>query len=1768
MPHLSFRNVLLTGSLSLFLTLATPSHGQNPHAGFYSGHVYYSLSGAVTVPESPSGVAIFTIDDQGFISGNLTGTVNDQGAVAWDANDSGFTAGMISGGVLTSSTSSSDGGVTTTLRIEAAISAGGFGAGGALTGSLQWRNPLPSEGFWNAVAFGDGTFVAVGDGGIAARSANGVDWFPLNIPLGRNLNDVAYGDNTWVVVGDNASVLTSTDLLQWTPRSIGSATPLPVEGVAFGNGAFVAVNTTHRFTSSDGGASWTNQGGNGTFDFFLGVDFLDSIFVAVGQNSSSGNFYQTSSNGSQWNSKQTLGFAAVHSVTFGNGQWVAIGNKKVHTFTNPNGASPTTLATSFNSDAIGYFNGMLISDNGHYSQNDGTTWSRDNYWDEDIADFAVGSGVIVGVGDIIQASSNGVSWTTGSRAPMGRSINRYSSHDTTSNFYAQGAIHDELSGLDTLEGDVYVRVGLGGLIEVAASDRLFREAISPTTEDLRDAERRTIGDEGAIIVGDNGTVISYTRDTDSGTSEWKLLSGITSQDLNAIAGFGSAYVVVGANATVLTSPDGVNWSGGSLPGGITQNLNNVALIGGVFFISGDDGVILRSDDSGANWTDVSIATSRDIAGVGAFNSQVAAVARDGSTFYSNDNAATWTETAFEIPFTVTDVNATGTQAVGEHGFKMSSTDRQRWAYDFPSTPQITQILQGNGNFLVMGASFAAVSPDLETWKHGALPADGFHALTYGGGRFFATSPGAAANLVVHTSVDGLNWNRKQTTQNLGVQALAYGNDVLAALANNNQIHISSDGASFSLAEEVTGAVFHDLEFINGRFLAVGAGHYATSTDGASWTDGSIGGPALRDVTFAEGLYVAVGDGGSIRTSPDALAWTARDSGVSEDLNAVRHADGVFVAVGAHNQNDYGAALLSSDDGLTWTSEFAPFAGTLHAMAVANGQLVIGGDRGALLSIPFNDADSPTFTQNPASGSVNEGATINLSATVSGAPTVTYQWFRNGQPLTNGGNVSGADAASLSISDVRPEDAGSYVLIAANDAGSRATAAADITVVLKPAVLTQPASQSVFSGANVQLSISVTGNAPFTYRWRKNGVPLMEQAPYSGTGTSTLSIDAATTAEAALYSVEVANAAGTMESHAAALTVLNSAGGTLSATLDSGFDISAAELRPSPIQSNFTTPDRFKINRMIAMDNGQVLVAGQFDYTGAGDATRSSLARFNADGTLDPTFNVPTLLNVGSPHINAATISDLAVDSSGRVLLVGDVNRVGASRDTGAGGVTTQRVLRLKTNGEHDTGFTAPNLGTSIFSIAVDSMDRVLVGGYFTAISVGNGKSHKHVSRLTTSGAFDDTFDTGDIPVGQVYFERVLFAQGDKPVFIAYPDDYASIRSFRLNSDGSVDGSFTQADFDNQWANSLEKLADDGFVAAGRFTEVNGSPRNRLAEFGPNGELSAAVIGPEPADGVYLEFRSVAKAGAGGYLASGTFDGLEADANANNVALLDSAGAHMASPAIGAGIADTLNSAVAVSPDGSIGYIGGAFTMFNGAPSQRIVKLNLTSGGGGGGTTPPQAIGVTGPTTAYEGDTVTFAVAAAGASPMSFDWRRDNQSLGAADSGQLTLGPLNLANAGDYDVVITDANGTDTSQKITLVVQKLPDQAYLQWKNDYMLTPGSDGPTDDADMDSVPNIVEYAFGSDPTTNTSGELPQATIQDDTGTEYPAVTFIRDTNVSSVTITVEAASDIGFVNMLATVETTESLGNGLERVTIRVTTPAASIDKVYFRTNVVEN
>jgi uncharacterized delta-60 repeat protein len=133
---------------------------------------------------------------------------------------------------------------------------------------------------------------------------------------------------------------------------------------------------------------------------------------------------------------------------------------------------------------------------------------------------------------------------------------------------------------------------------------------------------------------------------------------------------------------------------------------------------------------------------------------------------------------------------------------------------------------------------------------------------------------------------------------------------------------------------------------------------------------------------------------------------------------------------------------------------------------------------------------------------------------------------------------------------------------------------------------------------------------------------------------------------------------------------------------------------------------------IAQPDSKVIIGG--DFTTFNNISRNRIARLNADGTLDTTFNPGTGAN--------SSVMALAVQPNGKVLTSGAF----ISMNT----VSLPHIARLLPNGAVDTNF-HPGSGANgnVLALALQADGKVALGGQFTTF---NGQPNVRLSRLSLS----------------------------------------------------------------------------------------------------------------------------------------------------------------------------------------------------------------------------------------------------------------------------------------------------------------------------------------------------------------------------------------------------------------------------------------------------
>ncbi|HEX7999882.1 MAG TPA: FG-GAP-like repeat-containing protein [Pyrinomonadaceae bacterium] len=386
---------------------------------------------------------------------------------------------------------------------------------------------------------------------------------------------------------------------------------------------------------------------------------------------------------------------------------------------------------------------------------------------------------------------------------------------------------------------------------------------------------------------------------------------------------------------------------------------------------------------------------------------------------------------------------------------------------------------------------------------------------------------------------------------------------------------------------------------------------------------------------------------------------------------------------------------------------------------------------------------------------------------------------------------------------------------------------------------------------------------------------------------------------------------------AVVSLLSSASVNAGGRLDSRFNPVVEGLGNTPVRA------------LAAYANGKTLIAG--DFTVSNGIGRTRLARLNADGSLDTSFNPGAGVN--------SQVSSIVIQPNGLILVCGGF--------TSVNGQGRKYIARLNPDGSVDTSFNDAGANSSISAVALQADGKILIGGFFSLVS---GVVRNHIARLNEDGTLDASF-----VASTTNSVTAVCVQADGKIVIGgiFEGVNATARRglARLNADGSLDASFnpgTGAD-SNVYAVALQP--DGKVIVGGEFTLFNGVSRARIARLNVDGSVDASFNGGYGANATVY---AVVLQADGKVVIGGTFTNVNGVAR-RRLARLHTDGTVDTSLDTTTG-PDTTVLAVVVHPaDGRI-TIGGFFTSINNVTRTYIGQLyadgslnnsfntNITTGG--------------------------------------------------------------------------------------------------------------------------------------------------------------------------------------------------------------------------------
>ncbi|MCL0055718.1 fibronectin type III domain-containing protein [Dehalococcoidia bacterium] len=264
---------------------------------------------------------------------------------------------------------------------------------------------------------------------------------------------------------------------------------------------------------------------------------------------------------------------------------------------------------------------------------------------------------------------------------------------------------------------------------------------------------------------------------------------------------------------------------------------------------------------------------------------------------------------------------------------------------------------------------------------------------------------------------------------------------------------------------------------------------------------------------------------------------------------------------------------------------------------------------------------------------------------------------------------------------------------------------------------------------------------------------------------------------------------------------------------------------------------------IALDGyGNIIVAG---YAYAGDDVNAAAARIDSNGTLDTSFSDDGKNSIGFG--NAIDIAwDVTVDSTNRVILAGETNANGSDEDAA--------LFRLTASGALDTSFSLDG-GTHIdhgtdanraYSVSLDSQDKLIIAG-----SANNGADLDFsLFRINSDGTVDSTFTATltDFSLGSD-IAKDSYIDGNGKIMLSgfsVDDGTSDFALARFNSDGTLDASFgnsgrTTVDFGSSDDRSYSVLGlSNGNILAAGNTDNGVSEDFALARLDSIGNLDSGL----------------------------------------------------------------------------------------------------------------------------------------------------------------------------------------------------------------------------------------------------------------------------------------------------------------------------------------
>lgn len=251
----------------------------------------------------------------------------------------------------------------------------------SFTQSSSNTTVLSAPNYWNCIAYGDNTWIALPNNGqIGTKSSTGNSWTSTTLPASGQWTDIAYGDGAWVAIsagglGNSPSATSFSNGAGWRAYSLPTADTWAK--VKYGKGKFVAISASNGTAaySTNAGQTWQTGSGLPTA-IWTGLAYGKGIFVAVATSSATA---ASSTDGVNWTTRTLPSNTNWTSVAYGNNKFVAVSSSSSKTAYSVDGItwyqSYLPITAGFVEYGQGVFLAITASSATAYTSEDGLQWT-------------------------------------------------------------------------------------------------------------------------------------------------------------------------------------------------------------------------------------------------------------------------------------------------------------------------------------------------------------------------------------------------------------------------------------------------------------------------------------------------------------------------------------------------------------------------------------------------------------------------------------------------------------------------------------------------------------------------------------------------------------------------------------------------------------------------------------------------------------------------------------------------------------------------------------------------------------------------------------------------------------------------------------------------------------------------------------------------------------------------------------------------------------------------------------------------------------------------------------------------------------------------------------------------------------------------------------------------------------------------------------------------------------------------------------------------